>query len=202
MFDATKTQQALNTVANAGLVVDGKLGPATMVALLTRVTGTGRPKLATVLAPEIVSRLAAHEIDTPLRLRQLLAQACCETARFNTLVEYGDDAYFLRYEGRRDLGNVKAGDGPRFRGRGLLQTTGRANYTTLAEVTGLDCVNHPELLADPANAVEAAVRFWSAHNLNRLADAADTKGVTRVINGGLNGLVDRLTFFERLGVLQ
>jgi len=201
MFDATMTQKALNTVANAGLVMDGKLGPKTLAAAMRRAAGRSAlliPTLATVLA----DKLPEHGIDTALRVRQFLAQACCETDHFATLVEYGGLSYFQRYEGRRDLGNTQAGDGPRFKGRGLLQTTGRANYTALAKATGVDCVNHPELLEEPETAVEAACRYWTARDINAAADAADTRRATLLINGGYNGLADRMKFFELLGVIQ
>ena len=80
-------------------------------------------------------------------------------------------------------------------------TTGRYNYTKLAEDTGLDCVDHPELLEDPEHAVEAAVRYWDHRGINALADANDLKAVTRAVNGGLNGYTDRALAFQRLAVL-
>lgn len=202
MFNATNTQKQLNAVANAGLATDGIAGPATFAALMKRAAGSLSP-LASTLAPILVAKLDAHGINTPLRVRGFLAQACAETDRFRTLVEYGSASYFTRYDGRKDLGNLQPGDGARFKGRGLLQTTGRANYAALATATGLDCVNHPELLEDPANAVEAACRFWvSRPGLNAAADAADVKRTTLLINGGYNGLTDRQTFFNLLGVIQ
>ena len=200
MFDASTTQTNLNTVANAGLTVDGQAGAKTFLALLERAAGRVSPLMPT-LAALLATKLEEHGINTPLRVRHFLAQACCETDHFNTLVEYGGASYFAKYDGRRDLGNIQPGDGPRFKGRGLLQTTGRANYSALAKATGLDCVNHPELLQDPTNAVEAACLFWVARGVNAAADAADIKRVTLLINGGYNGLSDRMSFYERLGVI-
>jgi len=148
--------------------------------------------------------LPTAEIDTPLRVRHFLAQAACETAAFSRLKESdgGNPHYFDRYEGNVNLGNTQEGDGARFCGRGLLDTTGRWNYTHLAKLTGLDCVNHPELLERPATAVVAAVKYWASRNCNAAADTNDIETVTREIDGGLNGLPDRQIFFKRLGVIQ
>lgn len=204
MFDASATQRNLNTVANAGLKVDGVAGPKTFSALMVRAAGIELRKLPLVpdLATALVARLDLHAINTPLRVRHLLARACVETDHFQTLTEYGSAAYFQRYDNRRDLGNNQPGDGGRFRGRGLLQTTGRANYAALRDATGLDCVNHPEMLADPETAVEAAVRYWSSRKINDAADRNDIRAVCKLINGGLNGLADQMVFFERLAVIQ
>ena len=200
MFDAHATQRNLNNVANAALLVDGQAGPATFAALM-RVAAGGQAPLALQLAPVLARLLDAHGINTPLRVRHFLAQACCETDHFRTLTEYGGASYFKKYDGRAALGNTQPGDGARFKGRGLLQTTGRANYAALARAAGLDCVAHPELLEDPEHAVDAAVRFWEACRVNDAADADNLRAVTRLINGGLNGLADRQTFFNRLEVI-
>jgi putative chitinase len=202
MFDASATQANLNHVANAGLTVDGIAGPATFAALLARAGLNGSIPLGHDLGVALVAHLDAYDINTSLRVRHFLAQAACETFAFTVLKERGDAAYFQRYEGRRDLGNTQPGDGARFCGRGLLDTTGRYNYALLAGLTGLDCINHPELLEVPDNAVLAACIYWQHRNVNALADANDINGVTRAVNGGLNGLADRMTFFDRLGVLQ
>lgn len=200
MQNARTIQAKLNTVANAGLVVDGIAGPKTYTALM-RVAAGGMAPLALQLAPFLATRLPAFAIDTPRRVFHFLAQGCKETDHFKTLKEYGGPTYFKRYDGRADLGNNQPGDGARFPGRGLLQTTGRANYTALAAATGLDCVNHPELLEDPEHAVEAAVRFWDFKGLNAIADSDNLQRVTRRVNGGLNGLAERQAAYDRLKVL-
>lgn len=202
MFDAAVTQANLNRVANAGLTVDGMAGPATFGALLARAGLRASVPLDHDLGVALVAHLDAYDINTPLRLRHFLAQAACETWAFTVLKERGDANYFHRYEGRRDLGNIQPGDGARYCGRGLLDTTGRANYHALATLTGIDCENHPELLEDPDNAVRSACVYWHSRGVNALADLNDIRGVTQAVNGGLNGLVDRTTFFERLGVIQ
>jgi putative chitinase len=110
--------------------------------------------------------------------------------RYTTEI-WGNTAAQLRYEGRKDLGNTVEGDGFRFRGRGLIQTTGRYNYVKTAAALGIDCVNNPDLLAEPSNAARSAAWWWQSHNLNRFADTGDIVGCTKVINGGTNGLEQR-----------
>ena len=98
------------------------------------------------------------------------------------------------YEGRVDLGNTQPGDGVRFKGRGLIQLTGRANYTKYGKARHRDFTtgDNPKLIATrPALAVDVACWFWKQHKLNALADRDDVTAVTQVINGGLNGLADR-----------
>lgn len=99
-----------------------------------------------------------------------------------------------RYQGRADLGNVQAGDGFKFRGRGLIQITGRANYKECGEALGLDLLSKPELLEVPANAAASACWYWSTRHLDNLAEPNDDAAflaVTRRINGGVNGLAAR-----------
>lgn len=93
------------------------------------------------------------------------------------------------YGGR--YGNNLTGDGWRFRGRGLKQITFRANYEACGKALGLDLINNPDLLTEPQNASRSAGWFWKANKLNAFADSGDFTGMTRAINGGLNGLADR-----------
>ncbi len=203
-MDITNAQKALNA-KGASLTVDGSLGPHSMVALLAATRGNpgySDDFLLSIAVP-LVAALPVADISTTLRLRHFLAQSACETFAFRRLIESdgGDPHYFDRYEGSKILGNTQPGDGARFPGRGLLDTTGRWNYTLLAKVSGLDCVNHPEILAEPANACTAAVSFWAYRKVNVLADANDIVGVTKAVNGGVNGLADRETYFARLEAL-
>lgn len=95
------------------------------------------------------------------------------------------------YEGRLDLGNVRPGDGPRFKGRGLIQITGRANYNKVSvDLFGdLRLLDSPEILAETIPACDSAGWFWNRLHLNQLCN--DIRGCTRKINGGYNGLDDR-----------
>lgn len=94
------------------------------------------------------------------------------------------------YGGR--MGNNREGDGWRFRGRGFIQITGRSNYANLSLDTGVDFVNNPDLLLTEANSMLSALWFWDKNKLNALADRDDVRGITRRINGGFNGLADRI----------
>ncbi len=96
--------------------------------------------------------------------------------------------------GRRNLGNSQPGDGWKFRGRGLIQVTGRSNYAACSKALYGDemiLLNEPEILSEPDGAIRSACWFWNSRKLNALADREDLEGVTRLINGGTNGLDDR-----------
>lgn len=144
--------------------------------------------------------LALFEIITPLRIAHLLAQLAHESDGFCTLEEYASGA---AYEGRKDLGNIKAGDGKRYKGRGPIQLTGRDNYRSFSKwiqafvVNAPDFEAQPELVAQFPWAVWAVFYFWSTHNLNALADDDDLIGVTKKINGGINGLKDRAYYLAK-----
>lgn len=142
------------------------------------------------------------EINTPLRAAAFLAQIGHESGQLRYVCELADGK---GYEGRKDLGNTEVGDGPRFKGRGLIQITGRANYTEIAHDLGIDCVNHPELLEQPTNAVRVSAWYWIKHGLNALADKDDQIGISGMINCGratvpqsrINGLAERLAFAKK-----
>lgn len=136
-------------------------------------------------------KMAENGLDKPLRQAHFLAQVAHESGE----LRYGEEiASGAAYEGRVDLGNTQPGDGVRFKGRGLIQLTGRANYTKYGKARNRDFTtgDHPKLIAtDPALAVDVACWFWTQHGLNSLADTDNVTAVTQVINGGLNGLADR-----------
>lgn len=102
------------------------------------------------------------------------------------------------YAGR--YGNNSDGDGWKYRGRGILQTTFKDNYKMVSTALGVDFVEHPDLLAQPPYAAQSAGFFWDSHRLNRLADAGDLRAITRRINGGLNGYEERVKYFNALNV--
>ncbi|MDX2233062.1 MAG: glycoside hydrolase family 19 protein [Hyphomonadaceae bacterium] len=169
-----------------------------------RVTQSDIVKLAknprTEFLPGLVAgfdrELPRYEIDTGLRVSHFMAQCAHESGNFRYMVELGNDAYFAKYEGRASLGNTQAGDGARYKGRGIIQLTGRANYTTYGAALGLDLVNNPDLAALPENAVKIACEYWKRTtrggvSMNQLADADNLEAITRRINGGVNGLEDR-----------
>lgn len=95
------------------------------------------------------------------------------------------------------MGNTEKGDGFRFRGRGLIQITGRAGYAHASKVLGHNYVADPALLAEPEHAALSACWWWQAHGCNELADERGMEAVTRRVNGGLNGYEDRLRYYRR-----
>lgn len=155
---------------------------------LLRLAPQGRAAIVAGLASTFDRSAAAAGITTRLRL---WAQAAHESDRFRTLEEYGGPAYFARYDGRRDLGNTQAGDGARYHGRGLFQLTGRANYRRYGALIGLDLEGSPERAKEPAVSLAIAFAYWRDRGCNAAADADDVVAVTKLVNGGRNGLAQR-----------
>lgn len=159
--------------------------------VLMQATGCATQR-AGVWADPITAAMALYSIDTPARQAAFLAQVAHESGLFVYVRElWGPTVAQQGYEGRADLGNTEPGDGLKFRGRGLIQVTGRANYAKMGAELGLDLLNHPELLELPSNAALSAAQFWTDHSLNQYADSGDFETLTRRINGGLNGLENR-----------
>lgn len=158
-------------------------------ALLRKIAIQPNEAIINSLPGPLSKHMSAYSIDTPLRAAHFLAQACHESAHFRVLHEYASGA---AYEGRRDLGNLYAGDGVKYKGRGIFQLTGRANYRTYGQILGLDLEGNPELAADPDVSVRVACEYWKQRGLSAWADRDDVKEITRRINGGYNGLQDRI----------
>jgi putative chitinase len=138
--------------------------------------------------PLINATFAEFGINTKARKKAFVAQVLHESGRLIYLKEIASGA---KYEGRKDLGNTQPGDGIKYKGRGLIQITGRANYTKAASALGIDCVNNPSLLEQPENAVRVSGWFWKTNGCNEIADTGDFVKLTKRINGGTNGLSDR-----------
>jgi putative chitinase len=142
--------------------------------------------------------MSAYDITTPTRQAAFLAQIGHESGNLRYTREiWGPTPAQVGYEGREDLGNNEKGDGYRYMGRGLIQVTGRANYQRVSDALGKDFVSEPEALEIPHWAAMSAAWYWRARGLNALADAGDFNRITRRINGGLNGLADRVARFEK-----
>ncbi|MEJ8822367.1 C1 family peptidase [Variovorax humicola] len=142
------------------------------------------------------------EINTLRRSAAFIAQLAHESGEFNFMEEiWGPTAAQKRYEPPSDLartlGNTQPGDGRRFKGRGPIQLTGRANYQKFGDLLGIDLVDHPELAAAPEVAFKTAGLYWKRKGLNELADADNFTEITRRINGGQNGAAERVRFYER-----
>lgn len=159
---------------------------------LKRILPLAGARADTFCAP-LNAAMAEFGITTPARQAAFIAQLAHESGQFRYVREIASGA---AYEGRADLGNTFKGDGARFKGRGLIQVTGRANYKACGAALGLDLVMFPELLEQPMYACRSAAWFWKSRGLNELADAGDQVKITRRINGGTNGLAERLAYFE------
>ena len=132
------------------------------------------------------------------RVAAFVAQIGHESGQLKYVKEiWGPTKAQARYEGRADLGNTVAGDGSKYRGRGLIQITGRANYKACGEALGLDLIRQPELLEKPQYACMSAAWFWASRGLNTLADAGQFDRITQRIHGGQNGAAYRKALYTR-----
>jgi putative chitinase len=167
--------------------IDGQV----MFEVAPRFSGSKAARQAEIVAeisPILASTLASYGIDMRLRIAHFLGQTCHESAGFRTTEEFASGE---AYEGRKDLGNVKKGDGPLFKGRGLLQLTGRANYRDLGKILKINLEANPQRAAEPALSLLIACEYWKKRKINPDCDRDDIITVTRKINGGKNGLDDR-----------
>jgi putative chitinase len=147
--------------------------------------------------PFIEAAMDEFGISTPERQAAFLSQIGHESGGLHWSSEiWGPTGAQQRYEGRKDLGNTEPGDGFRFKGRGLIQTTGRANYEATGDALGVDLISDPVQLAQPELAARSAAWFWANRGLNELADAGEFERITKRINGGLNGYAQRCELWE------
>ncbi len=173
-------------------------------------------------------------IDTPARIASFLAQTGYESGQYNILIEnltyktavrltkiwpkrfpteqsaipYVNDEEKLAnfvYANRIGNGDINSGDGYRYRGRGIIQITGKSNYADIGKMLGVDLVNNPDLILTPDLAAMGAAYFWQGHGLNALADdmtddkdLEDFTTITKKINGGTAGLTQRLALFKTI----
>lgn len=171
--------------------------PQTLVAC----TGA-RIDRARTFAPFIDAAMAEFGIDTPERQAAFLAQVGHESGGLHWLVELwgiqptkAQARYEPPSQKATELGNVHPGDGIRFRGRGLLQVTGRANYRAAGAALGSDLETFPDLLSEPGMAARSAAWFWHSRSLNHFVDSDDFETLTRRINGGLTHYEERLALW-------
>lgn len=151
---------------------------------------------ATVFLEPLNGAMTEFCIDTLARQTAFLAQVAHESGSLRYVREIANG---YAYEGRADLGNLEPGDGQRFKGRGLIQITGRTNYRECSRALYGDdtLLVQPELLEGVVPACRSAAWFWWSRGLNSIADAGDFRKITRVINGGFNGYDDRLAYYQR-----
>lgn len=222
-----KTTEALKRWQQArGLAADGIAGPQTMeaitaqqraadrpinpqtaltVATLTAIMPAARAKYnkvgtstrAEIYLPWLRQFCTAYGITTRLRLVYLLATVAVESGELKYSEEIASGA---AYEGRKDLGNTQPGDGVRFKGRGLLQLTGRTNYEAYSKHVGYDFYSttaRARGVAQPGNAVRSACWYWQTHGLNELADQDAAQAVRKRVNGGMNGWAQFQLYVKR-----
>lgn len=163
--------------------------------LIKKFAPRGNTEIIKALAADLPHAMLEYDINTKLRVAHFLAQAAHESDYFKTLQGYADGSAF---EGRKDLGNVKPGDGKLFKERGIFQLAGRYNYTKFGKDLGVDLEGNPELAATPYWSTMIAAKYWEQRKINALADANDIEGVTKKINGGLNGLTSRKNLFAKV----
>lgn len=154
--------------------------------------------VAGVFVPVLNAAMGHYQIIGPKRVAAFIAQIGHESGQLKYVKEiWAPTAAQARYEGRKDLGNTVAGDGSKYRGRGLIQITGRANYMACGEALSLNLIKQPELLEKPQHACMSAAWFWATKGLSTLADAGQFDKITQRINGGQNGEADRQALYSR-----
>jgi putative chitinase len=170
---------------------------------LINIMPNARSQAGVFISPHNTAQ-SPHQIDTPKRVAAFLAQVGHESGQLRYARELGDEQYLSKYDTgalAARLGNTPEadGDGQKYRGRGLIQVTGRDNYRrcSLGLFDDERLLTLPELLEQPQWAAESAAWFWEQNGLNELADRDQFNSITRRINGGLNGLEDRLQLWAR-----
>lgn len=161
--------------------------------ILIKIFGQEASSRVEMYFPHLVNYMREYHITTPNRMAAFIATIGHESGRLRYTEEIASGE---AYEGRMDLGNIYQGDGVRFKGRGLIQLTGRRNYELISKYYDIDFVSEPDLLSIPEYAVMSACWYWARRKLNKLADQGNFREVTRRVNGGYNGWSDRLSLYN------
>lgn len=196
------------------------ISPSQILEIMPHSTG----ELAERYAPALSHAMAKFRINTPLRAAAFIAQVAHESAQLTTTVEStfyssaerlkklfpgvfasaAEAATYVKdpircanriYAGKNGNGDEMSEDGWLYRGRGLIQLTGRGNYKECGLGIGIDLVSDPDLLLEPGNGAKSAAWFWNTKGCNELADVAMFGAITKRINGGYNGAQERLAFY-------
>lgn len=141
--------------------------------------------------PYIKKAMSSGGINNCARIAAFLAQIGHESGSLIYTTEIADGS---QYEGITDIGNTSPGDGVRYKGRGVIQVTGKYNYQIVSQGLGYDFVSDPEKLATVPYCIDSAVWWWNNHSLSPIADGNTQESfdkTTRIINGGYNGKADR-----------
>ena len=194
--------------------------PITAQQLLQILPNAGQ--VAGVFVPALNTGMNRYQIIGTKRIAAFIAQVGHESGQLTCLVEnlnYSADALCKTWPSRfgtelakaverkpeqianiaygNRMGNTAPGEGWKYRGRGLIQITGKNNYRACAEALGADLIAQPELLEKPQHGCMSAAWFWATNGLNTLADAGKFEAVTQRINGGQNGTADRQALYAR-----
>ena len=194
--------------------------PITSQQLLQILPNAGQ--VAGVFVPVLNTAMNRYQIVGSKRIAVFIAQVGHESGQLTRLVEnlnYSAEALQRAWPSRfsaklaadvarkpeqianiaygNRMGNTATGDGWKYRGRGLIQITGKDNYRACGEALGLDLIAQPELLEKPQHACMSAAWFWATKGLNTLADSDKFNVITLRINGGQNGAVDRQALYAR-----
>lgn len=162
-------------------------------AILQSIMPYAKTRIPAFVAP-LNAAMQEYHINNLERQAAFIAQIAHESGELRYVEEIASGT---AYEGRKDLGNTIPGDGMRYKGRGLIQITGRNNYAECGKALGVDLITNPELLETNEMACRSAAWFWASRGLNDLADKGDFERITKRINGGLNGQKDRLAYFVK-----
>ena len=162
-------------------------------ATLLKIMPHAKSRVQDFLEP-LNAAMREFHINTPVRQAAFLAQIAHESGELRYVKEIASGA---AYEGRKDLGNTQPGDGMRYKGRGLIQITGRNNYAECGKAMGVDLITNPELLETNDLSCRSAAWFWASRGLNDLADKGDFERITKRINGGYNGLKERQAYYAK-----
>jgi putative chitinase len=173
-----------------------RAAPPDLVSLddLLKITTVAPRSLLEKFVTPLNDGFKRFDVDTPLRVCHFLAQVLHESGELQYQEELASGA---DYEGRNDLGNTQPGDGRRYKGRGLIQVTGRFNYAQISRDLGVDYLTNPEKLANLPDCVHSAFWYWNSRGLSTLADQDNFEKITLIINGGFNGWDDRLKYLKR-----
>jgi putative chitinase len=226
MIDVNRLQQRLAAAGFYHASVDGALGRRTYAALFGFVARTDLGDKGLAIGEGCVAFMPAAGINTELRLAHFVAQTAAETGGFKRLEENlnysaqrmmqvfparfpnlastaglanNPRAFALKvYSNRLGNGPPSSGDGFTYRGRGLIQLTGRNNYAAREAETSIPLVTQPELASDPKTSARIACLYWTSRAINGPADADDVRAVRILVNGGTNGLDEARAHLRRV----
>jgi putative chitinase len=179
--------------------------PGAAVTLVTQaqlhavMTHLAMAKLVQYIGP-LNAAMSEFQINDRLRICAFLGQIALESGELAWFHEFASGMeYDITKNPRlaKGLGNLTPGDGPRYKGRGPIQLTGRNNYIACGKALGIDLVDNPDLAVQPGVAFRTAGWFWATHGLNALADQSDYRAITHRINGGYNGYAQRVMYYNR-----